>query len=444
MSIVDGAVSRVSQRLRTLPSSAVDIVLAVAVTVASAGPSMVTRAPWWVIACCVLASAPVLWRRRAPILVLLVVGPAITVLACLHAMPALPYGTIICVYTIAAYSLPRPRRFALVTVSIGILLSLIIPNESPDSYGYAAMSFVTAWALGTGVRARRAQIEMLRERARRLDEERVAAVDRERLRIARDMHDIVTHSVGLMIVQAETGPLLTRTDPDRADATFAGIADTGREAVQQLRRSLVALRGAADPPHQPGIEAIPDLVEMSRRSGLGASFDEIGERRAVSGDVGVTAYRVVQEALTNTMKHAGGNCARVSLRWSEDRLIVRVTDDGRGMQSASILGDPAAAVGSAFSAGGSAIGTGGALGSGVVVDRSTVIGAGASVIGAGAVDSRPIVGRSTGHGLIGMRERVSSVGGWLRYGTPVPGRSGESSATDGFEIIAELPIAQGN
>ncbi|MEV5838651.1 sensor histidine kinase [Nocardia sp. NPDC052112] len=382
----DTAVSRVSKRLRALPSSAVDTVLTVAVTVASAGPAIVARAPWWVIGCCVLASTPVLWRRRAPILVLLVVGPAITVLACLHAMPALPYGTIVCVYTITAYSPPRPRRFALVTVTIGILISLIIPNESPDSYGYAAMSFVTAWALGTGVRARRLQIEMLEERARRLEEERVAAVDRERLRIARDVHDIVGHSVGLMIVQAETGALLTRTDPDRADATFAGIADTGREAVHQLRRSLGALRGTDDPPHQPGIEAIPDLVAISRRSGLVVSFDEFGERRVVSGDIGVTAYRVVQEALTNTMKHAGAADVRVSLRWFEDRLTVRVSDDG-----------PA-------------------------VVRE---------VGGGR-------GSALGHGLIGMRERVTGAGGRLHYG-----RSSSARAVRGFEVTAELPIAQG-
>ncbi|MEV6138902.1 histidine kinase [Nocardia sp. NPDC051990] len=390
--------SRASKWLRALPSSAIDIVLAVAVTVASVGPAIVTRAPWWVVGCCVLASAPVRWRRRAPILVLLVVGPAITVLACVHAMPALPYGTIVCVYTIAAYSPPRLRRLTLITVSIGILISLIVPNESPDSYGYAAMSFVTAWALGTGVRARRLQIEMLEERARRLEEERAAAVDRERLRIARDMHDIVGHSVGLMIVQAETGPLLTRTDPDRADAAFAGIADTGRDAVQQLRRSLGALRGTDDLPHQPGIEAIPDLVAMSRRSGAVVSFDEFGERRVVSGDIGVTAYRVVQEALTNTSKHAGVTDVRVSLQWSEDRLTVRVSDDGLAPMlgpRASINGRPA--------------GGGGGIGS------------------------------ALGHGLIGMRERVTSAGGRLQYG-----HTSSAGRTRGFDVIAELPIAQEN
>ncbi|WP_406231958.1 sensor histidine kinase [Nocardia sp. NBC_01009] len=379
----DTVARRVTDRVRAFPPGLLDAIIAAAVTIASVGPAMVDGASWWIVGLSVLASAPVLWRRRAPIAVLLVVGPAITVLACLHAMPTLPYGTIVCAYTIAAYSPTGLRRGALVGVSVGVLFSLVVPNESPDSYGYAAMSFATAWALGTGVRARRAQIEMLQERARRLDEERVAAVDRERLRIARDMHDIVAHSVGLMIVQAETGPLLTRVDPARADATFAGIAETGREAVQQLRHSLGALRGqAVDLPHQPGIDAIADLVEMSRHSGLAASFEEYGPRRSVSGEVAVTAYRVVQEALTNTRKHAHATCVRVSLRWSEDRLTVRVSDDGRG-------------------------------------DADTD---GPSGNGPG----------TNGHGLLGMRERVGGTGGRLHYGP----------SSSGFDVAAELPIAQ--
>ncbi|MFI6167938.1 sensor histidine kinase [Nocardia sp. NPDC051052] len=306
-----------------------------------------------------MASGPVLWRRRAPLTIFLVVGPAITVLACLHAMPELPYGTVVCAYTIAAYSPPVRRRGAFLAGIAGILLSLVIPDESPDSYAYAAMSFLTAWALGTGVRARRAQIEMLEERARRLDEERVAALDRERLRIARDMHDIVTHSVGAMIVQAETGPLFTGTDRARADDTFASIAETGRVAVQQLRRSLETLRGeSADPRHQPGIEAIADLVELSRQGGLAASLDENGPRRAVSDDVAVTAYRLVQEALTNTRKHARATGVRVSLGWSDQLLTVRVSDDGVG----------------------------------------------------------PARTKPGGYGLLGMRERVTGSGGTLRHG----------------------------
>ncbi|MFI9509758.1 sensor histidine kinase [Nocardia sp. NPDC052566] len=356
---VDDIARRVLDRLEGFPPRLVDVVLTGAVTAASAGPVMFAGRPWWVLALSLLASVPVWWRRRAPVLVLWVVGPAITVLAMLHALPALPYGTIVCAYTIAAYSPPMRRRGALIAASAGVLISLIVPNESPDSYGYAAMSFVTAWALGTGVRARRARIEMLEERARRLDEERVAAVDRERLRIARDMHDIVTHSVGVMIVQAEMGPLFTHRDPARADATFAEIADAGRAAVDQLRRSLGALRGEnGDPRHQPGIEAIADLVALSRRTGLNAVIDESGWRRPVSDDVGVTAYRVVQEALANTGKHARATEVTVALGWSDDRLTVRVSDNG---------------------------------------------------IGATA-------GASGGHGLLGMRERVIGCGGTLHQG----------------------------
>ncbi|MFI2474536.1 sensor histidine kinase [Nocardia xishanensis] len=381
-----GHVDAVIGRARRWPSLAVDAVLTVVVTVASVGPALVARAPWWIVALSVLASVPVWWRRRAPILALCLIGPAITVLACAHAMPALPYGTIVCVYAIAAYSPPRLRRGALTAVGIGVLVSLVLPKESPDSYGYAAMSFVTAWALGTGVRARRDRIAMLEERARRLEEERIAAVDRERLRIARDMHDIVTHSVGVMIVQAETGSLFTRADPARADAIFDGIAESGRAALHQLRHSLGALRGeATDPPHQPGIEAIPDLVELSRRGGLTASFDERGARRAVPGEIAVTAYRVVQEALTNTMKHARADSVRVSLHWGDEHLAIRVADDGISCDGA----------------------------------RQSEM-----CVGAGGF---------AGRGLIGMRERVVGCGGTLSHG-PVP---------DGFVVNAELPLGEG-
>ncbi len=369
------------ERFERIPPGAVDLVLTAVITVASVGPTVLAGHPWWVVLLAVVASAPVLWRRRAPVATFLVVGPALTLLACVHAMPALPYGTVICAYTIAAYSPPVRRRFAFLAGAFGILLSLVIPNESLDSYGYAAMSFLTAWALGTGVRARRAQIEMLQERARRLEEERVAALDRERLCIARDMHDIVTHSLGAMIVQAEAGPLFTRADPDRADATFASIADTGRVAVQQLRRSLGTLRdAAAEPRHQPGIEAIADLVDRTRRGGLAATLNEDGPRRAVSDEVAVTAYRVVQEALTNTGKHARATSVRVSLRWSDQTLTVRVSDDGCGP---------------------------------------------ATPPGAHAADC-------AGYGLLGMRERVTASGGRLRHGP----------SAHGFDVAAELPLGQ--
>ncbi|WP_278263537.1 histidine kinase [Nocardia sp. AG03] len=313
-----------------VPGWVVDGVVTAVVTVVTIGPQVLDGRPWWVIGLAAMASVPLIWRRRAPLPTLGVVGVGIIALACAHALPVLPYGTVVCAYTIAAYAGTAERAIAIVTGVLGILVSLVLPGEPLESYGYAALSFLTAWALGTGVRARHTQIELLRERTRRVDEERVAAVARERVRIARDVHDIVTHALGVMIVQAETGPLVTHTDPVRADDTFAGIADTGRAAVRELRLSLATLSdGGETARHQPGLEAIPDLVELSQRGGLQASFREKGERATVSGEVGTAAYRVVQQALANTLEHARARRAEVVLRWSESLLTVEVGDDGR-------------------------------------------------------------------------------------------------------------------
>lgn len=345
-------------------------------TAATVVPALVAGASWWVIGLSVLASAPVLWRRRAPVGVLCVVGPAITALGCVHALPVLPFGTVVCVYTIAAYCSARQRRMTFVLVAIGILVSLLVPRETADSYAYAAMSFMTAWALGSGVRAKQAQIDALAERTQRLDDERDAAVVRERLRIARDMHDGLAHTVGAMIVRAETGPLLDRAD---ADAAFAAIADSGRDALRELRHSIGALR-EDDPPHQPGVAAIADLVEFAGRTGLAARFTEHGVRAPISPQADVAAYRIVQEALTNTGKHAEATRVDVALSWSSCRLGVRITDDGAAAQGRRV----------------------GETG-------------------------------TTGFGLVGMRERVHACGGLLR-----------AEATGaGFVVAADLPLAQG-
>ncbi|MFE2958260.1 sensor histidine kinase [Nocardia tengchongensis] len=357
-------VGRTAERFRQLPQGMVDAAVTLLVTVATVGPQIAAGRALWVIGLALMASVPVLWRRRAPLPTLGVVGTGIIALACVHALPALPYATVVCAYTIAAYSGAAVRLVAAVTGVLGIVASLVLPGEPIESYGYAALSFLTAWTLGTGVRAHRTQIELLRERALRVDEERIAAVARERVMIARDVHDIVTHALGLMIVQAETGPLLTGADPDRANATFAGIADTGRAAVHELRLSLATMRdGQDDARHQPGIAAIPDLVKMCGRGGVSATFHEKGGRRAVSGEVDVTAYRVVQQALTNTLEHACAEHADVELQWSATQLTVRVSDDGRGRHDTA----------------------------------------------------------RTGSGLIGMRERVESCGGMLRDNGSGPG-----------------------
>ncbi|MBG0829143.1 sensor histidine kinase [Planomonospora sp. ID67723] len=353
------------------------------------------------------ASAPLLWRRKAPVLTASAVCAATTGLALLQALPPLPYGALVAVYTVAALSARRVRLLSAVAGAGLLVVSLTVPGESPDSFGYVGMAFAAACALGTGARARRAEIAALGERARRLEEERAAAAAQERTRIARDMHDVLTHSVGIMVVQADAGSLVVRADPDRAEAAFEAIARTGREAVGQLRRVLGALRsgdggggeggggeggggeggggegGGAGPAGlapPPGLGAVGRLAAQFREAGLEVIVESGGEAGPVPADVDMAAYRLVQESLTNTLRHAGATTAWVRLRWSPQALRIEVTDDGRGP----------------------------------------------------APD-----GNTAGHGLIGMRERVAACGGTLQAG---PGRDG--AAGGGFTVIATLPIGQ--
>jgi signal transduction histidine kinase len=178
------------------------------------------------------------------------------------------------------------------------------------------------------------------------------------------MHDIVTHSVGLMVVQAEAGPLVIRTDPARAEAAFDAIADTGRGALAQLRGALGALRsdgnGVREP--RPGLDALPGLIERTRRAGLHVNLTSDGAPRPVTANVDVAAYRIVQEALTNVMRHADARAVQVRLRWVDTALEVEVADDGKGAD-----------------------------------------------------------GVTGGRGLVGMRERTAACGGTLQAG---PGREG--------------------
>ncbi|MEV7807507.1 sensor histidine kinase [Microbispora sp. NPDC088329] len=374
-------------RASIISPSRVDAAIAAVVTVMTVTPVLVPyRQPWWAVALAVLMSVPVLWRRRAVLSVGAVVGCATTTLAiAAKSLPhsatlmLLPYGVLVCTYTFAAADLSRAwRAGGIASLAVGVAVSLIVPHENLETYRYLATAIVAAYALGVGARARRAGRDAEREREARIREERAAAVARERTRIARDMHDIVTHSVGLMVIQAETGPLVVRDHPDKAEAVFEAIATAGRDAIGQLRLILGALRGSEAPGGpapargpQPGLDALPGLLDNARRAGLDVSADVRGEPRRLPSDVDIAAYRIVQEALTNTIRHAGASTVRIGLRWSGDTLDVEVADDGRGARELR-----------------------------------------------------------EGHGMIGMRERVTACGGRLvvRPGNP------------GLTVTATLPI----
>ncbi|MCO6010420.1 sensor histidine kinase [Actinoallomurus purpureus] len=370
-------------RASTLRVSRLDAAIAAVVTAATVTTAFVPyRQPWWFLALTLVASVPVAWRR-AIFTVGGLVGGATTVLAVTAGSLAhtpllfLPYGVLVCTFTFAARTMsPVRRAVGIVALVVGVVVSLVVPEEDLETYRYLVTAIVAAYAVGVGARARRAARAAERERERRLREERAAAVDRERTRIARDMHDIVTHSVGIMIVQAEAGPLVVREDPEKAEAIFEAIGAAGRDAVGQLRLILGALRGGQDDEGTahgpvPGIEAVPGLLDNARRAGLDAALHVDGEPRMVAADVDVAVYRIVQEALTNTIRHAAARTVGVRLRWSADTLEIEVSDDGRG-----------------------------------------------------APDLRE------GHGVIGMRERVTACGGTLRVRPGHPG----------FTVAATLPI----
>jgi signal transduction histidine kinase len=311
-----------------------DVAIAALVSAAMLVPAFVPhRQPWWVVALAALTSVPVLWRRRFLISSALVTGAAMTALALVqhslaHDLPVVvPYGPLVSTYTCAELAPPVVRAVGGVVLTAGVVFSLVLPHESFDTFGSVITSYVAAYALGVGTRARRAQRTAEAERARRLEEERATAVAEERTRIARDMHDIVTHAVGLMVVQAEAGPVVVRSAPARAEAVFDAIAGTGREAVGQLRQILGALRGTGGGP-RPGLDATSGLVERAREAGLDVAVEEHGARLPVPASVDIAAYRVIQECLTNVLRHAAARTVRLCLGWSERALTIEVSDDG--------------------------------------------------------------------------------------------------------------------
>ncbi|HUP98958.1 MAG TPA: histidine kinase [Aeromicrobium sp.] len=354
--------------LRGLPSRQVDLVIAVVVTAATVVPVLLpSPQAWWLVVLAVFASVPVYWRRAAPLWTGIVVGLAMTAMV-LWVKPWLPYGPLVSVYTVASLSSRVQRLVAIPLIAVAATISLMLPQEEPEVYRYMATVLVAAYALGTATRARRAQAAELDERSRRLAQEREAAAVHERTRIARDVHDIVTHSVGLMVVQAEAGSVVLRSDPERAERVFEAIGDIGRGALVQLRGLLGTLRSSEE---VPGLDTLAQLVERIGRTGLDVRLIREGEPRPVSGEVGVAAYRVVQEALTNVLRHSRAQAVTVRLSWHGDGLSLEIANDGG-----------------------------------------------------------PVRGGGSGHGLVGMRERVLTCGGSLRAG-PSPG---------GFVVAAELPV----
>ncbi|AJF65817.1 sensor histidine kinase [Streptomyces vietnamensis] len=347
-----------------------------------------------------LFSLVVALRRRAPEkMLLLAVGLGLVQLG-LGLTPFMAdFAMLVIIFTVAAHDGPRwASRLALTGgLSASTLSQLRWPMEAPGSDAakvfftiIMTVPFALAWVLGDSLRTRRAYFAQLEERASRLEQEREAqakvAVAAERARIARELHDVVAHNVSVMVVQADGAAYVMDSSPETAKQALETISTTGRQALAEMRRLLGILRTgehqeAGEYVPQPDVQQIEDLVEQVRDAGLTVDFAIEGSPRPLPSGVELTAYRIVQEALTNTRKHGGPDAgASVRLVYFDDGLGLLVEDDGRGAPQ--------------------------------------------EMYEDGGADGR-------GHGLIGMRERVGMVGGTLDAG-PRPG--------GGFRISALLPL----
>ncbi|MEU9188845.1 histidine kinase [Streptomyces sp. NPDC048484] len=366
---------------------------AMAATMPPGGPDL--RAPDALFVVLVLLSAlPLAVHRRFPLPALLVTAVAVAALQAQRYVPQLsgPDGTSVgpaylgvatAVFLTARRGAPRTA-----TLVVAVLIPAASVTEAvlaPAGHRVAtllaeAVLLVAAWALGRLTRARAAIRDQALERAAALERAQEAnartAVMEERARIARELHDIVAHNVSLMVVQTIAADRVQDRDGRKAHELHGTIEETGRATVTELRRLLDVLRAEdeadTDPnkePPQPTSDAIPALLDSVRAAGLAIDFTTTGTPAELPAGSHLTVYRVVQEALTNTLKHAGHTHTDLTLAWEPEhrRLIIRICDDGPRP-------------------------------------------------GDGAAPRPPAPSDGPGHGLLGMRERIGAVGGSLYTG----------------------------
>ncbi|WP_416963029.1 sensor histidine kinase [Streptomyces sp. Agncl-13] len=363
-----------------------------------------------VVSCAVL---PV--RHRAP-LAAMAVTTVSGVLAPFLGLLLSPLIVAPAVITAYSYSLAaRTERHAVSAVAL-ISVALLVASapllgalswKDASRVGAVAAFPLMAGVLGHSVRNRRAYLAAVEERARRAEESRDREARRrvaeERVRIARELHDLVAHQITLANAQATVAAHLFDTRPEQTRKSLKELVETTGHALDELRATVGLLRQSGDAPAPaepaPGLSRLPTLVESFHRAGLEVSVHQEGTARPLPPGVDLTAYRIVQEALTNVTKHAGTGSARVRLAWNRDRVTITVADDGGGGEGGGgARTAPNASPGPSASTGPSA---------------------------------SNVPDRSPGYGLIGMRERATAVGGQLWAGRRPEG---------GFLVSAQLPV----
>ncbi|MEW1773690.1 sensor histidine kinase [Streptomyces sp. NPDC086777] len=286
---------------------------------------------------------PLLWRRRRPMAAFVAIAVVFLLQWSLDAVLRADVALFVALYSLALHGQLRRLPWACAVMAAGMVLVAV--RVSPAMSVWDALFFLlstatAALAVGLMVRARRAQLAGLRERAARLETERDQrirlATATERARVAREMHDIVGHNLSVMITLADAGAYATDTAPERGKEALQLIGDTGRTALGELRRVLGVLReaseGARQAPElspQPGLADIETLCDGVRTAGLEIVYRTVGEVDALDRGMQLTVYRIVQEALTNTLKHAGaGTRVNLTVVVADERLVIRIRDNG--------------------------------------------------------------------------------------------------------------------
>src|SRR3954467_680303 len=339
---------------------------------------------WAVIGLIECAALPLALRSRWPLAVLGVTLAAAVAGDLLFGGLQLA-GPVIALYTVARH---HDRRVSLTAAAVcALALAVSAASRAAENPFFAIAIYLVlaaAWAIGDNVRRRHAYLTRVQAREAAIEEEQQArarvAVAEERARIARELHDVISHNVSVMVLQAAAGADVFGTHPERAREALDSIEAAGREALAELRRLLSVVQAPAgdesDLAPPPGLTRLPELVERVRATGLDVSVTVTGDARALPAGVAFSAYRIVQEALTNTLKHGHAAAARVDLSFGEDTLDVQIVDDG-------------------------------------------------------TATAGPAPSPRRGHGLIGMRERAAVFGGELRAGPRSEG---------GFAVRASIPL----
>jgi signal transduction histidine kinase len=336
-----------------------------------------------------LHTLPLAARRRFPLAVLATTVASGVAFVALDLAPDMLWVAIpVAVYSVAAYGDRWVALAGLAVAEAGLAVVQLTPGRTGVNTWVGNMGFLAAaWLLGHFVGVRRLYVLQLEERTAELERAREElarrAVTEERLRLARELHDVVAHAMSVIAVQSGVGAHVANTQPKEAAKALGAIEATSRAALTELRRLLGVLRQADEPQGDlapvPGLADLEGLLAEVAKAGLAVKLRVNGTRPPLPAGVELSAYRIIQEALTNVVKHAGPAHAQVTIRYRDQDVTVEVTDDGRG----------------------------------VVTSFS---------------DGRA----GTGHGLIGMRERVQAFGGDLQTG-PRPG--------GGFRVAARLPLA---